>query len=103
MFWKKAFYASAAILMLALAYHLGARSASAQAGSQVVGFTIEPICADYGRVYVMTSSGDVFERDMGSSSCQATSALQPMGNVWSGSGPTPAKPETWGSVKARYR
>lgn len=44
--------------------------------------------------YVFTEDGTVFECDGYYGACSSTNAF---------TGPTPATPETWGSVKARYR
>lgn len=92
---KRFFYVCAGILLLALAYHLGAQSATAQAGAQVPGFAVNG-----GYCYVLTPSGDGYARQQDGLSFAGP--LIHMGNFWSG-GPTPATQETWGGVKARYR
>ena len=53
MFWKKLFYASASVLMLAFAYHLGAINANAakQSSNAVVAGTSS---------FVFTANGDVY-------------------------------------------
>ena len=52
---KRFFYASASILMLAAAYHLGASTATAQAPSNpVVGMAEGPL------TLVVTATGDVY-------------------------------------------
>lgn len=55
MFLKRVFYASASILMLAGAYHLGASTAGAQSGA-VAGFHI----SSNGNPFVSCPSGDVW-------------------------------------------
>ena len=99
---KKLFYASASILMLALAYHLGAQNATAQAGSTIVGVT-----GGGPGLIVVTLNGDVYAREVRASSstpCSPSLGCGPllMGNLWSG-GPTPAAQPTFGQVKAQYR
>jgi hypothetical protein len=77
------------ILALAAAYHLGARSAVAQAPGNPV------VDADNG--FAFTSNGDVYwSTDGGNGSWTYH------GNVFSGQ-PTPATPATLGTVKSRYR
>jgi hypothetical protein len=86
---KKLFYASASILMLALAYHLGATNAAAQApGNPVVAAVQQTACT-----LAFTSNGDVY------TSCGSGWTRQ--GNVFGGS--TPVAQTTWGQLKATYR
>ena len=82
------FYVCAGLLCLAVAYHLGATSATAQAPGNPV------VAAEPGLVY--TANGDAYAR-----SGFIPSTFTFAGNVFSG--PTPATRETWGGVKARYR
>ena len=95
---RKFFFVCAGLLCLALAYHLGAKSVAAQANSQVAGVVAD---ACHGLI-VVTPNGDVFARP--NQVCAEPFNGPPVyaGNFWSGAGPTPAKPETWGRVKARY-
>jgi len=90
---KRFFYVCAGLLCLSLAYHLGARSATAQAGASVSGFATWN-----GVLYVLTPSGVVYWRQQ---SGTAMTPLVSLGNFWES--PTPATRETWGGVKARYR
>jgi hypothetical protein len=88
---KKLFYASASILMLAIAYHLGANTAAAQApGNPLVGITYGSsavfAAAANGDVYVFSGPGPGWIR---------------YPNVFSGS--TPAAQPSWGQLKAQYR
>ena len=94
------FYVCAGVFLLALSYHLGARNAGAQQGSAVTGFAI----TGSPDVFVLTPNGDLFYRRLGSAGTGwfFYSELTPVGNFWSG-GPTPARAETWGAVKSRYR
>ena len=90
---RKFFYVCAGMLMLALSYHLGASTATAQAGGSVV------VAATAGN-YVFTANGDVYR--------PVTWFPDPSqwawaGNVFGSGGPTPALHESWGQVKARYR
>ena len=87
-------HVSLGILALAAAYHLGARSATAQAtGNPVVAF------APYGggsAVALAVTAGDVYETN-------STAGPWFLGsNVFSG-GATPVRQESMGAVKARYR
>ena len=94
-------HVSLGILALAAAYHLGARSATAQAGTQVLGFAVTESGGDprVGNAYVITTSGEVFSRSM--NSVGGGGPLNSLGNFWGG--PTPARQESFGAVKARYR
>ena len=93
---KRFFHVCAGILSLALAYHFGAVSATAQApGNAAVALGIVPVSgsAAYG---ALTANGDVYANVSGAGQWTY------QGNIFSGS-PTPATHETWGGVKARYR
>jgi hypothetical protein len=105
MFLKRLFYASASILMLAAAYHLGASTAGAQGGGTVSGIaTVMPPAPGYaGQLLVLTANGDVYARNL----AQGTAPMPAgpaafLGNFWSG-GTSPAATESWGSLKAKYR
>lgn len=90
------FYVCAGALMLAMAYHLGASSASAQVGSSVSGFAFEGA----GNMLVLTSNGDVYSN----SDSRMTGGLPAslVGNFW-GNAPTPAHSTSFGELKVRYR
>jgi hypothetical protein len=91
---KKLFYASASILMLALAYHLGATSASAQApGNPVV--AMMPSVVSTARMHAITANGDLY------SSGDDIRVWTRTANIFAGS--TPAAQTTWGQLKATYR
>jgi hypothetical protein len=94
---KKLFYASASILMLAFAYHLGASTATAQAPSNspvamvsgVGGTTMGAngaIVTANGDVYATLNYADWFR----------------IGNIFTGP-PTSAPTQSWGALKAKYR
>lgn len=83
------FFVCAGILMLALSYHVGARSAIAQApANPVVG-----IAAWNGAVYVATSNGDTY--------ILAGVPWASLGNVFGG--PTPVERPSLGQLKTRWR
>jgi hypothetical protein len=123
-------HVSIGILALAAAYHLGARSAGAQAGYgieaaasyDVPGFAYEPKLAVINRiVWELGGSGPrqaVPEPIPGTARAIAVGVrgvVLENGEVWSHDsgawqlqgvfpvGPTPTQSESWGSVKARYR
>jgi hypothetical protein len=98
---KRFFYVCAGILCLALAYHLGVQSATAQVGSTVNGFAMYPGGGAASTCWVMTPSGDIYGRYLDPNSSGSSSPLYFVGNFWGG--PTPATQQTWGGVKARYR
>ena len=88
---KKLFYASASILMLALAYHLGATTATAQApGNPIVGFAGALACTANGDVYGIAGVDPTYGH------------WNRVGNIFAG-GPTPAAQPTFGQLKAQYR
>jgi hypothetical protein len=84
---RKFFYICAGMLMLALSYHFGASTATAQAPSN-------PVVAVQGDGTVYTANGDAYGR-------VNTSTWALVGNVFGG-GPTPALHESWGQLKSRY-
>lgn len=90
---KRFFYICAGVMLLALSYHVGARSAGAQApGNPVASVAGYP--PDF---FVMTQSGDsYFTTDAGRTWTRNS-------NCFTGAGPVPAQQPTFGSVKARYR
>ncbi len=93
---KRLFYATASILMLALAYHLGAGSATAQApGNTVVSVSVGTF-PTYG--VAITSNGDVYATDIGTLDRNWTFRQ----NIFT-AGTTPVQRSTLGEVKARYR
>ena len=92
MFAKRFLYVSASMLCLALAYHLGSRSAVAQGGGNP---PVAMASWGTGNLYVVTFNGDVYNRG-------GDAIWHHEGNVFSG-GPTPAANSTWGQLKARYR
>ena len=90
------FYVCAGVFLLALSYHLGARSATAQApGNPVVAATGGDV-SGHGSAY--TANGDLY-----STPSVGTEPFRFVCNVFAG-GPTPAaQQESFGSLKARYR
>jgi hypothetical protein len=86
------FYVCAGVLLLALSYHFGATTATAQApGNPVVG-----IMYGGGTSYLaLTANGDAYL----SGDVATTWAFK--SNVFRGS--TPASQPTWGQVKGTYR
>lgn len=92
---KRLFLVSAAILMLAIAYHLGARNAAAQSGAAIVGFS----AYDNGYLFVLTSDGEVYMRR--GTTTGWTMPLAHVGNVWDGT--VNIQPETWSGMKEKYR
>ncbi len=125
---KRLFYSSAIILMLALAYHLGARNSEAQPGStfRVVG-DVGPFVLSGGTIYLMYGPANPWH-----SIPDADYTLPPVpvsdlllytgwsaltfsgegwfrqGNTWISLGLVPGgtvtvQPETWGGVKQKFR
>jgi len=88
---RKFFYVAAALLCLSLAFHFGYTTARAQAPSN-------PIVAVESGAFAYAANGDVY---MGGGPASHTTWLF-LGNVFSGSGPTPALHESWGQLKSRY-
>jgi hypothetical protein len=92
---KKLFYASASILMLAIAYHLGATTAAAQApGNPIVGAAYSTSSYN-GGVFAFAANGDVYLLPSG-------------GNTWVHTlnlftNQTPTAQPSWGQLKAQYR
>jgi len=97
---RKFFYVCAGILMLALSFHLGATSATAQFGTPVTGVIST---SGGGGLVVMTSNGDCYVRDFAGG--YPWSGFGPnmasVGNFWSGA-PTPTQQGSWGQLKSRY-
>jgi len=93
---KKFFYVCGGLLMLALAYHLGATSATAQAPSNSVVGTFGELSPQA----VVTANGDVY---VSSGNPQPLSGWSWRANIFGGGDPVPTTDATWGQVKARYR
>ena len=93
---KRFFYICAGLLCLAISYHLGAKSAGAQAGSSVTGFAVNSA----NTYFAITPNGDVFASDNATLASGGPARLQ--GNFW-GAMPTPTQQQSFGQVKARYR
>jgi hypothetical protein len=90
---RKFFYVCAGLLCLALAYHLGARSATAQAPGNSI---VAAFPASYPLQFVaVTANGDFFGAE------RVGGPWVHYSNVFSG--PTPANESTFGQLKARYR
>ena len=88
---KKLFLASASVLMLSLAYHLGAGTATAQGGSStVVGFASSSSPNTW---YILLSNGDIWYRSA------YADAPEKVTNFWGAT--TPVSTQSWGAVKAK--
>ena len=118
---RKFFYVCAGMLMLALAYHLGASTA----GAQVSQFRVLDPNLMYvetgGQIYALTAQGWVVPSSFPPVPMSSLLAghgpyittggtgwwLDGYQNVWNSfplpGSPTPAMHESWGHVKARYR
>jgi|KBSSwiStaDraftv2_1062776.scaffolds.fasta_scaffold996680_2 hypothetical protein len=93
---KRLFYASAAILMLSLAFHFGYATARAQApGNPVVSliFVGSGVATPAG-FYAMTADGTMYQSNSGTANWVVFSHIS--------GGPTPALQESWGQLKSRY-
>ncbi len=118
---KKLFYASASILMLALAYHLGASTATAQSGLFRVLNPGGPLIIEVGGA-VYTFNGSAWEQPslapppvpassllVGDSQTYMTvdGTTWVWNNQWQSvplpGSPTPAAQPTFGQLKAQYR
>ena len=122
---KRFFYVCAGILCLALAYHFGARSATAQAsGYDCAGVNGSAAAAVINReLWHIEALGSRLQRLQGGPvpgtarvvACGINGVVLENGEAWRNfggweflgtfpfSGPTPSTQETWGGVKARYR
>ena len=89
---KSFFYVSLGILALAVAYHLGATNATAQAPSNPVVATFP----DYGRAAVVTANGDVYYN---TSNLPWANQWARAFNVFTNSAPTLSVQKSWGQVK----
>lgn len=92
---KRFFFASAAVLMLALAHYFGAPSATAQSGGGIVAFAPQGVYPSNDNATALTASGDVHGLD------GATFQWAYRGNVLSGS--VQVEQRSWGQVKAGFR
>ena len=87
------FFVAAGSFLLALAFHLGAMTATAQAPSNPV----VAIAGDNWIWYAVTANGDVY----GNTASGGSGTWTFKSNVFGGA--TPASQPTWGQVKAKYR
>jgi len=90
---KKFFYVCAGLLMLALAYHLGASTATAQAPSNSV---VASFSYGYGAAAI-TANGDLYTSWNSIGGPYVHTA-----NIFTG-GATPTTTQSFGALKARYR
>src|SRR5689334_9878936 len=116
------FYVCAAIMCLAVAYHLGARSAVAQSGSfRVLGFPKAAVVNE--TIYLWDGNSQRWMTPSSAPPVPASSLIAgdggtyiasdgtlwytPQPNSWAGvplpANPTHATPQTMGQLKARYR
>ena len=128
---KRFFYVAAGVLMLAIAFHLGAVTATAQGSGYVFGFGTSSACGMFARrVYLLQSNPndnlvtapipgalevvaiggpehglDYVTAILADGTVyaynQGANYWNPRGNVFGAA--TSATPSTWGSLKARYR
>jgi hypothetical protein len=90
---RKFFYVCAGMLMLALSFHFGFTTASAQApGNPVVAMPVPDIA--------VTANGDLYQGTNPSGNAPTTWTWK--ANIFSGSAPVQTQRATWGQVKARY-
>lgn len=95
---RKFMHVSIAILCLALAYHLGARSVGAQSSGDVIGYAVNSNSTIH---FVYLSNGDVYARQGLGNSSAFTGPVEFIGNYFGG--PTPVEHPSLGQLKARYR
>ena len=93
---KRFFYVCAGMLLLALSYHLGATTATAQAPSNSVVASWESVYGGNTPSIVVTANGDVYAGGQ-----QGQGPWTHRSNVFAGA-PTPALHESWGQLKSRY-
>jgi hypothetical protein len=86
------FFVAAGIFLLALTYHLGARSANAQLSANTVASAFEGPGAT---AYAVTDDGDVY-----ASPNPSESDFTFLRNVFGGA--TPTAPQSFGQVRTRY-
>ena len=90
---RKLFYVSASLLILALAYHLGASTATAQAPGNPV------VAMPQGNIAV-TANGDLYEGTNLSGGVPISWTLK--ANIFSGP-PVPTHQTSWGALKVQSR
>lgn len=108
---KRFFYVSAGILLLVVAYSIGARKADAQQGGQFAGIT-----ADHNsrQTVAITTTGDIYARNASPEGCSSSATTWKtctfpaddhgwvyMGNVLGG--PIAVEDKSMSDVKASYR
>lgn len=89
---RKFFYAAAGVFLLALSFHLGNTTATAQATGQFVSIAYTNV-----GLIAITADGQVYQSDN-----------YQLGQHWALIGtivgaPVPATQQSWGQVKSRYR
>ena len=97
---KVFFFVAAGILMLAGAFHLGARTAQGQTGNTVAGVSALEAGGGLYLLAVTASNGDVWL--WGGVRPSVVQGSQFEGNVFSGA-PVQATETTWGRIKAERR
>ena len=93
MFFKKLFYASAALLMLAIAYHLGASTATAQSTGTFVAMTgWKSNLSSQTDLWALASDGSVYRSGTGTEWILMSSV-----------GGVPTIQTSWGALKVQSR
>jgi hypothetical protein len=95
------FFVCAGILCLMVAYHLGARSAGAQAAGTIAGVLEHRTATSYGGLIVVTQSGDCYMAQLDEFRGVISGPPRPLGNFWSGA--KAARDSTIGQIKAKHR
>ena len=94
---KRFFYVCAGLFLVALTYHLGARSAGAQAPANPI-VACGPLDSYGSYQLAVTANGDTYlHYGIGGSDPWTYK-----GNIFSG-GAVPTSPQTFGQIKDRYR
>jgi hypothetical protein len=87
---KRFMFVCLGVLALALAYHLGAQTATSEPGEKPIAlgmyYTNYSVLTDYGNIYAYQYNGSSWGWQLQAS--------------WTGS-PTPIQSSTWGSIKAQ--
>lgn len=99
-------YACLGVLALALAFHVGARSATAQGGGEFVGITQIASSGSGGAscaLVAITAGGDLYRTTVWDYPCTYNAPF-PTWVLWGHiQGATALEPTTWGQIKAKAR
>ena len=95
---KRFFYVCLGLLALAVAYHLGAQTATSQGFGTATGISVSGANTTQCYVYAVADNGDCYRKWQ---DWAPSEPWQYFGNIFAGGVAT--QPSTWGQIKAQFK